>query len=269
MLTSTLFLSIERIIATLLYRTYEKHQKQWIGILIAVIQWTFTLPIFYWENRDNGMILPYCAIELYDPALSKSIEYVQIVIQCCAIIIFVVLWCHNHNRTVEQCPNENVLSIRYQIRENIATTKLMAPVVLLNALFMASITLLYVILLPDNEFYSHIDDYMRKVVQYSLFAEMQYSILPLFTVVLIYSMGRFNAHLRQSLVHLLGIDRCVSKHFNVVDVTPEERVRQLYFDQLEHQWNHPVRNSATPHHSQCQQQNCKRSERASVYTARN
>ncbi|KHN86985.1 Serpentine receptor class alpha/beta-14 [Toxocara canis] len=259
LVVSTLFLSIERITATLLYRTYEQHQRKWIGFLLAILQWVVGVPIVFCQNKSSGLVLPYCAIELFNPTLSKSAEYILIVVQSCAILIFIVLWNHNRKISMVERPNENALSIRYQIRENIATRKLTMPIVLLSGFFMLSQTLLYAVFLPVHSLYSDVNAYLDDVSRYSIYSEIQLSMLPLMTTVLVYFMGRFDAHIRHSLAHLLGLYRCLSKSGNVVDVTPEEHARHLYFDQLQQQWNQL--NGESCDHSRA----ISRTERAAIY----
>uniref|UniRef100_A0A0M3IFH8 G_PROTEIN_RECEP_F1_2 domain-containing protein n=1 Tax=Ascaris lumbricoides TaxID=6252 RepID=A0A0M3IFH8_ASCLU len=319
---SALFLSIERIIATLLYRTYEQQQRRWIGLLLGGSQWGLIIPLLLLQKRGNEQVLPYCAAELYNPTLAKNTEYVLIVAEgcallifvrgneqalpyCaaelysptlaknteyvlivaegCALLIFVVLWNHNHKKSVRLCsfytrlfnasqnvsyalrrkafvtrvflllflklngfcscssvnerPYEHALNVRYQVRENVATTKLMVPIMLHNCFFISTLAVLYELFLPVQDYHSKAEDYLRDISRYAIYAELQSSLLPLMTILLMYIMGCFNPHIRHSFAHLLRLDRCFSKNANIINVTSEEHARQLYFDQLQQQWN--------------------------------
>ncbi|EFO24340.2 hypothetical protein LOAG_04143, partial [Loa loa] len=125
LVVSTFFLSVERIIATLLYQTYERNTRRWISISVALSQWLLIIPLMYYHNHDEGHIYPYCAYELFDPQVMANIQLGVIAMQICSFVIIIMLWTHNNKKLLyRKCQNENV-SVRYQLRENVSTSKLL------------------------------------------------------------------------------------------------------------------------------------------------
>lgn len=75
----------------------------YLDSILTSFQWGLIIPLLLLQKRGNEQVLPYCAAELYNPTLAKNTEYVLIVAEGCALLIFVVLWNHNHKKSVRLC----------------------------------------------------------------------------------------------------------------------------------------------------------------------
>uniref|UniRef100_A0A915PMN1 G-protein coupled receptors family 1 profile domain-containing protein n=1 Tax=Setaria digitata TaxID=48799 RepID=A0A915PMN1_9BILA len=173
---STLFLAIERAVATLLYQTYERSTRKWISISMALSQ-------------------------LY-----------------------------------RKSQNENV-SVRYQLRENVATSRLMVPLVTIVTALVLTAILLHVVL-PSRQ---NTDNYWINIDQliiYCFFAEIQACFTPIASVILAIALCYTSKTIQSSLFHLLGLECCIRRsQQNSIHASPDEFIRRVYFDQLHRQWN--------------------------------
>lgn len=70
-------------------------------------------------------------------------------------------------------PYEHALNVRYQVRENVATTKLMVPIMLHNCFFISTLAVLYELFLPVQDYRSKAEDYLRDISRYAIYAELQ------------------------------------------------------------------------------------------------
>uniref|UniRef100_A0A0R3S6Z7 G_PROTEIN_RECEP_F1_2 domain-containing protein n=1 Tax=Elaeophora elaphi TaxID=1147741 RepID=A0A0R3S6Z7_9BILA len=241
---ATLFLAIERAIATLLYQTYERSSRKWISILMALTQasyfsmllWLLVIPLMYYQNHSEEHIFPYCAYELFNPKLIANIQLGVIAIQICSFVIIIVLWTHNNKKFLyRKSQNENV-SVRYQLRENVSTSKLLVPLVTIITVLVLTSALLHV-LLPSEQ----TDNYriiVDQLITYCFYAEIQACFLPIASIILAIILCHTSKAIRSTLFHLLGLECCMEfGRRNSVNVSPEEFIRQSYFDQLHQQWN--------------------------------
>ncbi|VDN30543.1 unnamed protein product, partial [Gongylonema pulchrum] len=109
---STFFLSIERVIAALLYRSYEHNTRRWIGILLIFLQvikflfsWLLVAPFLYYqqlqrEQQHGSIAYPYCSYWLFNAKTTMSIYFALIVFQSCSFTVIIVLWTHNNKKVV-------------------------------------------------------------------------------------------------------------------------------------------------------------------------
>ncbi|VBB33860.1 unnamed protein product [Acanthocheilonema viteae] len=221
---STLFLSVERAIATLLYQTYERNKR----VLI--------IPLMYYQNHNEEHIFPYCAYELFNPQDTGNIQLSVIAIQICSFVIIIVLWTHNNKKLLHRkSQNENV-SVRYQLRENISTSKLLVPLAAITSVFVLIGALLYV-LLPSRQ----TDNYwiiVNQLITYCFYAEIQACFLPIASVILAVILYHTSKTIRSSFFHLLGLECCIKfGEQNSINISPDEFISRAYFDQLQRQWN--------------------------------
>ncbi|CAG9532210.1 unnamed protein product [Cercopithifilaria johnstoni] len=202
---STFFLSIERAIATLLYQTYERSTRRWISISMALSQIT-------------------------------NIQLTVIAIQISSFVIIIVLWTHNNKKLLQRKSQNETVSIRYQLRENVSTSKLLVPLGTIVTILVLTGALLHV-LLPSRQtdnYWTNVDQF----ITYCFYAEIQVCFLPIASIILAIILCYTNQTIRSSLFHLLGLECCTKySEQNLINISRDEFIRRAYFDQLQQQWN--------------------------------
>jgi len=127
---------IERTVATVRAANYETKKTPILGIFMVNCQWLFAL-IFVWYNQMNAYSSGYsvhmtaCQREY----ISKVLSMFLFIIFCCDFvsmaIFFILLYINKRKYSHRSNGFENhyALSARYQIAENIRTTRLLYPLV--------------------------------------------------------------------------------------------------------------------------------------------
>ncbi|VDN84980.1 unnamed protein product [Brugia pahangi] len=158
---------------------YTLRNVYYLGLIMIVVstfflsieRWFLILPLIYYQNHDEEHIFPYCAYELFNPNVMANIQLGVIAIQICSFVIVIVLWTHNNKKLLHRkSQNENV-SVRYQLRENVSTSKLLVPFVAIITVFILTGALLHLVL-PSR----HIDNYSiiaDQLITYCFCAEIQ------------------------------------------------------------------------------------------------
>uniref|UniRef100_A0A8R1TPB9 G-protein coupled receptors family 1 profile domain-containing protein n=1 Tax=Onchocerca volvulus TaxID=6282 RepID=A0A8R1TPB9_ONCVO len=231
-IVSTSFLAIERVIATLFYRTYERNPRRWLSISVALSQWFLIFPLMYYQNHDNEYIFPYCAYELFNSQMVANVQFGVITIQICSFVITIILWTHNNKKLLyRKSQNENI-NVRYQLRENISTSKLLVPLVTIVTIFVLTGVSSH-ILLPSQQTdnYSIIID---QLVKYFFYAEIQACFLPIASIILTIILYNTSKIIRSSIFHLFGLECCTKFGTkNSINILPNEFIHRTYFDQLQ------------------------------------
>ncbi|VIO89950.1 Uncharacterized protein BM_BM13352 [Brugia malayi] len=165
-----------------------------------------------------------------------NIQLGVIAIQICSFVIVIVLWTHNNKKLLHRkSQNENV-SVRYQLRENVSTSKLLVPFVAIITVFILTGALLHLVL-PSR----HIDNYSiiaDQLITYCFCAEIQACSLPIASIILAIILFHASKTIQSSLFHVLGLECCVKLgRSNSINISPDQFIRQAYFDQLQQQWN--------------------------------
>ncbi|VDN04202.1 unnamed protein product [Thelazia callipaeda] len=232
---STLFLSVERIIATILYRTYERITRRWISILMAFFQWSLIIPLIYYQDEDIGYIFPYCAYELFNPRAFANIELGVIAIQIFSFVTTIILWIYNSKQQLLRKSQNKNLSIQYQLRENVSTAKIMVAIISLTTIPVLSNTFLYFV-----SPYRKNDNYWKiveEIVVYSFFAEIQACFTSVTAILFAVVVCLKCKAIQSSLFHVIGLTYCTKLWGkNSVNAVPDDIVCRTYFDQLHHQW---------------------------------
>ncbi|KAE9555748.1 hypothetical protein FO519_000962 [Halicephalobus sp. NKZ332] len=127
---------VERTVATIKAANYETKKTPILGIFMVNCQWLFSL-LFVWFNQVNAQPLGF-SIHLTScqrEYISKVLSMFLVVVFCCdfvSMIIFFLLLHINKRRYSHRSngfENHYALSTRYQIAENIRTTRLLYPLV--------------------------------------------------------------------------------------------------------------------------------------------
>ncbi|EPB66738.1 Sre G protein-coupled chemoreceptor [Ancylostoma ceylanicum] len=249
---STMFLAVERALATITYVTYEQHGRRWIGIILTVTQACFLM--FYYLS-DKVKSFDVATI----PQNTKFFGNVIYGLNIIALIVFTMLYLVNRRRKRSLTDSQlRVLSTRFQLRENIATTRLMTPVMFVVALMTTSSQWGIFFLFGKgyrktgvehfaNVYYFHLPDLdegtvvtsavLEDVASFAPYAEYQMSVMPLITLMLIVLLPCFNLHIKRSFVRISHLSACFPERPTSIDAVTVDEARDLYFEKLKGQWH--------------------------------
>ncbi|KHN75160.1 Serpentine receptor class alpha/beta-14 [Toxocara canis] len=170
---STVFLAIERVVATCFYKTYESRGHEWMGVVLSALLWvTFGYACFFLPDRGTA-VYHYCDVGIYDAGFAKVADIVLLFVQVFAALIFIGLWYRNYRlKCILDRESLPTLSTRYQLKENISTTKLIIPLVAMNAVLMLSYSVAYSVFLPSLDPSSHVtEDVLNSINAYAPVAD--------------------------------------------------------------------------------------------------
>uniref|UniRef100_A0A915BAY0 G-protein coupled receptors family 1 profile domain-containing protein n=1 Tax=Parascaris univalens TaxID=6257 RepID=A0A915BAY0_PARUN len=234
---STVFLAVERLVATCTFKTYEARRRIWLGVTLSALLWaTFIHSCFFMPEQGVG-VYQFCDTGIYDVQFSKIVDLVLLAIELLAAIIFVGLW-HSNYRRMRTLDDRylRVLSTRYQLNENVNTTKLMIPIVSIGSVLMFSYSFAYYALLPSLDRYSEINEnILNSVNAYAPIAEFLVLLMPVVTSAFMISTPMLSVHVRRSLFRLTGLRRCVRQSFNKTE-SAQEAATRTHFELLKKQW---------------------------------
>ncbi|CAJ0610375.1 unnamed protein product [Cylicocyclus nassatus] len=198
---STTFLAVERVLATVSYATYEQNNRRWLGILMASIQVLISFCAGF-SIHPPAQFYPYVSPEVGDSKMTKMFGNMFYLLNVIALCAFTVLYFVNRRRRRILCDSQlRVLSTRFQLKENIATTRLMTPIMFVEALMLTSSQLLYYIYLPDlGEDTVVTKTVLEQVSQYAPYAEYQISLMPFLGFLLIVLLPCFHTQIKRSFI---------------------------------------------------------------------
>uniref|UniRef100_A0A914XDJ4 Gustatory receptor n=1 Tax=Plectus sambesii TaxID=2011161 RepID=A0A914XDJ4_9BILA len=236
-----LFLAIERLIATVQYRTYEQKGRKIIGISLTAIQWLIVVVVqLYHNDNESEIVAPYCQSVLSNPQVTEYFVGVMLIIQLVSFMVFLLLVRSNKQKMASYRVNYEAhqLSIRYQLEENVKTTKLMIPISAANcAIFAFS---LIVILFFTNSLTESVElttAAARSVVLMAPWIELTVLSMPLFIVTFCCVSVVYSLPMRASVFRLLGLgDSGRSIRVAEAAVTENADAQNIYFRQLQDQW---------------------------------
>ncbi|VDM50644.1 unnamed protein product [Toxocara canis] len=138
-----------------------------------MLQWmTFVYSCFFMPD-DGTAVYHYCDVGIYDAGFAKVADIVLLIMQVFAVLIFTGVWYHNYRLTCALDDQHlGTLSTRYQLKQNMNTTKLLSPLVAISAFLMLSYSVAYAIFLPSVDLSSHItEDVLNSINAYAPIAE--------------------------------------------------------------------------------------------------
>ncbi|KHN86986.1 Serpentine receptor class alpha/beta-14 [Toxocara canis] len=177
-IASTIFLAFERLIATCRFENYENRGHKLIGLLLTFLLCAIAVPVCLRTAPLSDTIYPYCAFGLNDYRATCDISYALFGIQVVALLIFASLWYQNVKKMKSANEQPHTLTMRFQLRENVDTTRLMLPIVAINSLFMLACSIIYAIFLPPLTPTTVLTtDVLRSVVDYAPISEAMVAII--------------------------------------------------------------------------------------------
>ncbi|CAI4224052.1 unnamed protein product [Auanema sp. JU1783] len=235
---STILLAIERAVATILFKSYEKIAHAWFGVVLICIQAASGILIYF--SLEMPRTLPYCSFELNNGPDTMMTGHFLEGINIAALFVFGILWLINRCRTKTLVDSQlRVLSTRYQLKENISTTRLMIPIMIIFLIMTTSAEIVYKLSLPMITMETVItSNVLRQIEDYAPYSEFQITLMPILTIMMIVLLPMFSVHIKRSFFRLTRIDRFLpeTSHHNVDIVTVDE-ARDLYFEKLQGQWH--------------------------------
>ncbi|KHN85892.1 hypothetical protein Tcan_16315 [Toxocara canis] len=133
---------------------------------------TFVYSCFFLPD-DGTAVYHYCDVGIYDAGFAKVADIVLLSMQVFAVLIFTGVWYYNYRLTCAlDGEHFGTLSTRYQLKQNMSTTKLLSPLVAISAFLMVSYSVAYAIFLPSVDLSSHITkDVLNSINVYAPIAE--------------------------------------------------------------------------------------------------
>uniref|UniRef100_A0A914W3N6 Uncharacterized protein n=1 Tax=Plectus sambesii TaxID=2011161 RepID=A0A914W3N6_9BILA len=243
------FLAIERVCSTIQFKTYEKSGSTMIGIVLTLLQWLVSSLSFAGllraprnsEERESRH--PYCSVVALHPHTSSIFFYCMFAAQMLGLLIFISLAVVNKRKMREYTFNHalRLLSVRYQLKENVKTTIFLIPICASSCL-VYGITLValmfFVNQLPsDDDDQQLTDNIALQQIHFARVMEVVSLSTPAFTATFIAVVMRYNSHIRQNFVACFGrvkIPRRISK---ITDQSQEAlSAKEQYFEALKKQW---------------------------------
>ncbi|WKY14465.1 hypothetical protein Q1695_000198 [Nippostrongylus brasiliensis] len=220
---STLCLAAERAFATITYATYEQ--------MVICFSTTFSI-------RPPPQFYPYVSPDTNNSKRSTMAGNVLFALNIAALIIFSVLYLINRRRKKILVDSQlRVLSTRFQLRENIATTRLMTPVMLVVALLTTSSQWVFYFHLPMLDEKTVVtSEVLEEVSHYAPYSEYQISLMPILTMMLIVLLPYFHIHIKRSFIRISHLKMCFPEPNTSIDTITVDEARDLYFEKLNCQW---------------------------------
>uniref|UniRef100_A0A914X3L1 G-protein coupled receptors family 1 profile domain-containing protein n=1 Tax=Plectus sambesii TaxID=2011161 RepID=A0A914X3L1_9BILA len=238
-LTSLLFLAVERLCATVQFKTYEQHQNRSLGIGLVVVQWLIVL-----ASQTNGVSgdarFPYCQGVISSPRMTEIFVGTCLIVQLLGLGAFVILvFINKHKmRTYHMNRALQLLSTRYQLNENVKTTKLMVPISAVNcAIFAVSLFIIIVFArdLPETTILT--DASAHVMISIAPWLELLTLSMPLFTVTFCAVTVVYSPTIRVTMFRMVGLGTWAqSQHTAHVLAAENANAKNIYFRQLQQQW---------------------------------
>ncbi|KAF1746732.1 hypothetical protein GCK72_023189 [Caenorhabditis remanei] len=205
--TSAIALAIERTVATIFYRNYSS--KPTLGSILVVVQILISF-IPLWNIRLPKQMYPYSPPELHDYKLYHFISMWQTLVNVLAFFIFMILWIINYYRKkIIGNSHLQVVLARYNLHENMSTTRLMAPIIVVIAMivFAAELSLLLVTPQYDrNTVVTH--QVLDEVIEYSFYPELQLTLIPILFIALILILVIVSKKIRENFLLVSNLSIC-------------------------------------------------------------
>ncbi|CAI2357814.1 unnamed protein product [Caenorhabditis sp. 36 PRJEB53466] len=205
--TSTSALAIERTVATIFYRNYST--KPTLGIILVVAQIVICfIPI--WSVRTPKQMYPYSPPELHDYKTYHFISMWQTLLNILSFSIFTILWIINYYRKkIIGNSHLQVVLARYNLHDNMSTTRLMAPVISVVCLMVFSAELIFLLATPEyNQDTVVTHQVLDEVIEYSFYAEFQLTLIPVLFISLVLAMIATSRKIRDNFLLVSNLSIC-------------------------------------------------------------
>ncbi|CAB3410474.1 unnamed protein product [Caenorhabditis bovis] len=186
---SGIILAIERTIATVFYRNYGK---------------TSELPIL-------GLVLVIIQIQNY--SVSHYFSMFLTLTTLLAVLMFAILWIVNRYRAkLIGTSHLQIVLARYELADNISTTRLMAPVIVIISLMVFSSEFIYALFMPQYDSSTVVNhDVLNELVDYAPIAEYQLSLISTLSIILVIMMPACCEKLKESFLCVSHLSICFRK----------------------------------------------------------
>ncbi|KAK6759748.1 hypothetical protein RB195_021360 [Necator americanus] len=233
---STFFLAAERTLATITYVTYEQNVRRWVGIALAVVQILLCLPLSI-RTSPPPQFYPYVTPYIGNSERTIVFGNILVGINIFALLVYTTLYLVNRRRRRFLSDSHlRVLSIRFQLRENIATTRLMTPVMAVVTIMTTSAQWVFYTYLPIlNRETVVTSKVLEQVTRYAPYGEFQLSMMPVLALLLVLLLPCFNLHIKRSFVRISHLKMCFPEDPPSIDTVTAEQARDLYFAKLKGQ----------------------------------
>ncbi|ULT79722.1 hypothetical protein L3Y34_010353 [Caenorhabditis briggsae] len=214
--TSSIALAVERTVATIFYRNYSS--KPTLGSILAVIQILVSfLPI--WNVHTPKQMYPYSPPELHAYKLYHSMNMWQTILNVIAFFIFIILWIINYTRKkIIGNSHLQVVLDRYNLHENMSTTHIMAPIILVLCLMVFASELILILFTPVyNEDTVVTHQVLSEVIEYSFYPELQLTLIPIMFIALILVLITISKKLRDNFLLVSNLFICFPVKVHTTD----------------------------------------------------
>ncbi|KHN85895.1 hypothetical protein Tcan_00486, partial [Toxocara canis] len=99
---STVFLAVERIVATCFYKTYHRQSHKWMGVPLSVLLLLTFIHSWFFVPDQGDTVYHFCDPGMYDIHFAIIVDIVLVVLQLFAVLTFVGLWHRSKRLTVRK-----------------------------------------------------------------------------------------------------------------------------------------------------------------------
>ncbi|CAB3410473.1 unnamed protein product [Caenorhabditis bovis] len=210
---SGIILAIERTIATVFYRNYGKTSELPIlGLVLVIIQLLCCIiPVIH--IKVPKQMYPYSPPEIQNYSVSHYFSMFLTLTTLLAVLMFAILWIVNRYRAkLIGTSHLQIVLARYELADNISTTRLMAPVIVIISLMVFSSEFIYALFMPQYDSSTVVNhDVLNELVDYAPIAEYQLSLISTLSIILVIMMPACCEKLKESFLCVSHLSICFRK----------------------------------------------------------
>ncbi|CAL2048971.1 unnamed protein product [Caenorhabditis brenneri] len=214
--TSSVALAVERTVATIFYRNYPSNGT--LGsILVAVQAVIGFIPVY--NARLPKQMYPYSPPEIHDYKMYSFIATWHTLFNVLAFFVFIILWIINYYRKkIIGNSHLQVVLARYNLHENMKTTCLMAPIVVVICLMVFSAELILLLVTPQynsDTIVTH--KVLDELIEFSFYPELQLTIIPILFIALVLLLITQSKTLRNNFLLASNLSICFPVKVHTTD----------------------------------------------------
>ncbi|KAK0394377.1 hypothetical protein QR680_000708 [Steinernema hermaphroditum] len=155
-----LMIALERCIATLMYKTYERRKDVGLSLLVAFLSWVHPVTKLVFSITSDVVVddKPYCSSMTAKEFSFAETFIVPLIVLILSSVLFGIVWrfCHLKQKLTLSTQQHN-LSGRFQLGENIRASKIVLP----NAFLFVLVTVINIIVITAMKLIPGLDKDMR------------------------------------------------------------------------------------------------------------